>query len=52
VYRVKTKQTKTESEKWNEEYIKRKVRNKHKTGKRMRNGMKEVVRDEESELLE
>ena len=27
---------------------KKKVRNKEKTGKRMRNGMKEVVREEES----
>jgi len=52
VYGVKTKQSKTEGEKWNEEYIKGKLRNKRKTGKRMRNGMKEVVREEESKLLE
>jgi hypothetical protein len=32
--------------------MKRKVRNKKKSGKMMRNGMKEVVREEESELRE
>jgi hypothetical protein len=46
------KQTKKESEKWNEDYIKRKARNKEKTGKRMRNGTKEVVREQDSELRE
>jgi hypothetical protein len=46
------KQTKKESEKWNEVYIKRKVRDEEKTCKRMRKGMKEIVREEESELRE
>jgi hypothetical protein len=46
------KQTKKESEKWNEDAIKRKARNKEKTGNRMRNGTKEVVREQDSELRE